>query len=48
MHLLAMSGVKLRRDTQHYLEDVQDGATHLKYIQFILLEFDTNNALGEG
>ncbi len=35
---------KLRGDTQHQLEEVQDWAAHLKHLQSILLEFDANNA----
>ncbi len=39
---------KLRGDAQHQSEEVQDWAAHLEYLQSILLEFDTNNALREG
>ncbi len=39
---------KLRGDAQHQLEEVQDWAAHLEYLQSILLEFDVNNAPGEG
>ncbi len=39
---------KLRRDTQHQLEEVQDWAAHLEHLQSILLKFDANNAPGEG
>ncbi len=30
------------------MKEVQDSAAHLEHLQFILLEFDTNNAPGEG
>ncbi len=30
------------------MEEVQDWAAHLEHLQFILLEFDANNAPGEG
>ncbi len=30
------------------MEEIQDWAVHLKHLQSILLEFDANNALGEG
>ncbi len=39
---------KLRGDAQHQLEEVQDWVAYLEYLQSILLEFDTNNAPGEG
>ncbi len=39
---------KLRGDAQHQLKKVQDWATQLEYLQSILLEFDANNAPGEG
>ncbi len=39
---------KLRGDAQHQLEEIQDWAAHLEHLQSILLEFDANNALGEG
>ncbi len=39
---------KLRGDAQHQLEEVQDWAAHLEHLQSILLEFDANNAPGEG
>ncbi len=39
---------KLRGDTQHQLEEVQDWAAHLEHLQSILLEFDNNNASREG
>ena len=39
---------KLRRDAKHQLEEVQDWAAYLEHLQFILLEFDTNNASREG
>ncbi len=39
---------KLRRDAQNQLEKVQDWAAHLEHLQFILLEFNANNALREG
>ncbi len=35
---------KLGGDAQHQLEEVQDWAAHLEYLQSILLKFDTNNA----
>ncbi len=38
---------KLRGDVQYQSEEVQDWATHLKHLQSILLEFDTNNASQE-
>ncbi len=38
---------KWRGDAQHQLEEVQDWATYLEHLQSILLEFNTNNALGE-
>ena len=40
--------IKLRKDTQYLLEEVLDWAAHLEHLQSILLEFDANNALGEG
>ncbi len=39
---------KLRGDTQHQLEEVQDWVAHLEHLQSILLEFDANNAPREG
>ncbi len=39
---------KLRGDAQYQLEEVQDWAAHLEHLQSILLEFDANNAPGEG
>ncbi len=39
---------KLKGDAQHQLEEVQDWAAHLEQLQSILLEYDANNALGEG
>ncbi len=39
---------KLRGDAQHQLEEVQDWAAHLKYLQSILLKFDANNNPWEG
>ncbi len=39
---------KLRGDAQHQLEEVQDWAAHLEHFQSILLEFNANNAPGEG
>ncbi len=39
---------KLRGDAQHQLEELQDWVTHLEHLQSILLEFDANNASGEG
>ncbi len=39
---------KLRRDTQHQSEEIQDWAAYLEYLQSILLEFDANNAPQEG
>ncbi len=38
---------ELRGDVQYQLKEVQDWATHLEHLQFILLEFDANNAPGE-
>ena len=31
---------KFRRDSQYQLEETLDWASHLQYLQFILLEFD--------
>ncbi len=39
---------KLREDAQYQLKEVQNWAAHLKHLQFILLEFDVNNAPREG
>ncbi len=39
---------KLRGDVQYQLEEVQDWAIYLEYLQSILLEFDANNAPQEG
>ncbi len=39
---------KLRGDAQHQLEEVQDSVVHLEHLQFILLEFDANNAPQKG
>ena len=38
---------KLKRDSQYQLEEVQDWAAHLEYLQSILLEFDNAGAPGE-
>ena len=38
---------KLKRDSQYQLEEVQDWAAHLEYLQSILLEFDDAGAPGE-
>ncbi len=35
---------KLRGDAQHQSEKAQDWAAYLEHLQFILLEFDANNA----
>ncbi len=39
---------KLRGDAQYQSEEVKDCAAHLAHLQFILLEFDTNNTPQEG
>ena len=39
---------KMRSDSQHQLEEVQDWAAHLKHLQSILLEFDADCAPLEG
>ncbi len=39
---------KLKGDAQRQLEEIQDWAAHLKHLQSILLEFDTNNTPREG
>ena len=39
---------KMRGDSQHQGEEVQDWATHLEHLQSILMEFDANCAPGEG
>lgn len=38
---------KMRKDPQYLLEEVQDQAIYLEYLQSILAEFDTIYALGE-
>ncbi len=39
---------KMRSDSQHQLEEVQDWAAHLEHLQSIPLEFDDDCALLEG
>lgn len=39
---------KLRTDTKYQLKEIQNWATHLKHLQSVLLEFDTNNTPTEG
>ena len=39
---------KVKRDSQYQDESVQDWAAHLEYLQFILIEFDSECASGEG
>lgn len=35
---------KVKQELQYQLEDVQDQAAHLKYLQAILIRFDTDGA----
>ena len=36
---------KIKRDSQYQLEEVQDWASYLKHLQFILVKFDADGAL---
>lgn len=39
---------KIGRDTQYSIEKLNDSATYLKHLLFILLEFDADYSTGEG
>ena len=38
---------KIKRDSEYQLEEVQDWAVHLEYLQSILMEFDADFAPSE-